>query len=145
MSFSVSWNSSSSFLAFFVIATFSFVLCRERLANRMFPKYGGTKVLMAALGSSLSSYFPELCDRPRGTCAFSRRTLWPRKVLFKNPTHDCWRGEIERRSHTKSRGQGCNGRCDCSRRSRRRSGHEGGEAKRKHCARTRDGREKART
>jgi hypothetical protein len=49
MSFSVSWNNSSSFSAsFFDIATSSFVLSRERLAGGMFPNYGGTKAPIAA-------------------------------------------------------------------------------------------------
>jgi hypothetical protein len=50
-------------------------LCRERLAGRMFPKYGGTKVLMAALGSSLSLYFPEPCDPAKYLRFFSENIL----------------------------------------------------------------------
>jgi hypothetical protein len=72
----------------------------------MFPKYGGTKLLMAALGSSLSLYFR--------SHVIDREVL---KLCSKNPAHDCRGRQIERRLQTKSRGQGGNGRCDRCRRS----------------------------
>jgi hypothetical protein len=40
----------------------------------MFPKYGGTKVLMAAMGS-LSLYFPEPCDPAKYLSFFSENML----------------------------------------------------------------------
>jgi len=49
----------------------------------MFPKYGGTKVLMAALGSSLSLYFPEPCDPAKYLRFFSERTSMAKKSFVR--------------------------------------------------------------
>jgi hypothetical protein len=49
----------------------------------MFPKYGGTKVLMAALGSSLPSR-SHVIDR-EVLALFLGEHLWPRKALFEKP------------------------------------------------------------
>jgi hypothetical protein len=58
----------------------------------MFPKYGGTKVLMAALGSSLSLYFPEPCDPAKYLRFFSEN------ILAKTQRTIVGAAQIERRS-----------------------------------------------
>jgi hypothetical protein len=51
----------------------------------MFPKYGGTKLLMAALGSSLSLYFRSHVIDREVLALFPGEHLWPRKALFEKP------------------------------------------------------------
>jgi hypothetical protein len=110
----------------------------------MFPKYGGTKALMAALDHHYHPCTSRGHVIDREVLALSSENIYGQeKLCSKNPAHDCRGRQVERGSHTKSRGQGRNGRCDRCRRSCRRSGHEFAEPPRKYRTRTKDGREKA--